>query len=543
MADATTLAAVLLLPAAGAALVPFVRAPALARTLALAVMLAVLAFALQAFMGFDGVADASGANGANAANAANAAARYALDVPWMPSLGVSLHFAVDGLNVYLLLLTALLFPAVLLCAWNTREGESRLYLSLLLALQAGLLGTFLSQNLLVLFVLWEAALVPMVLLILVFGGPERKRAAITFFLYTMAGSVLFLAAVIVLGMQGLQQTGNWTFDLATLYRLNLGPRTQLFVFASILLACFIKSPIFPFHSWLPLTYGQASPTGTALLAGVMSKMGAFGLIKLAVPLCPDVAARAAPYIVLLAAASIVYGAVLALRQTQYKQLVAYASLSHMGYIVLGVFSLQATGLHGALFQILSHGLAVAALFLMLGLLDQRRGAADAPIEALATRAPRFAVLMMLFILASLALPLSSGFTAEFMVLLGAFTKGLAAWRANAGPGLLVGALMAATGVVLGATYMLRFARVLMYGNAGNAGNANKAAPLADLRGREALALLPLLALILWVGIWPAPLMSKVDAAVLKLAQPAALVMPTAGAPAQAAVTAGVLHGR
>jgi NADH-quinone oxidoreductase subunit M len=457
----------------------------------------------------------------------------------MPGLGVSLHFGVDGLNLYLLLLTALLFPAVLACTWATPAARTALFPTLLLALQALLMGTFLAQDLVLLFVLWEAVLIPMVLLITVYGGARRRQAALGFFLYTMAGSVLFLAAVILVGVEYQQMTGRWSFALADLTRMTLGPAQQWFVFGAIVLACAVKAPLFPLHSWLPLAYGEASPAGTALMAGLMSKMGAFGLLKLALPLCPEVAAAAAPMLVTLAVASIVYGAVLALRQAQAKMLVAYGSLSHMGIIVLGIFSFQPTAAQGALFQILSHGLTVAGLFLLLGLLEQRAGTAATPggpaladsEPALASRAPRLAVVVMLFVLASLALPLTSGFTAEFLVLMGAFTQGLAAYNTGGGAGLLVAALLAATSVVLGATYMLRLARRLLFDGSEPA-KANPAVPaLRDLRLREGLALAPLLALILAVGVWPAPMMAKVESAVSGLVQP---VRPTSAALAQTA---------
>ena len=220
-----------------------------------------------------------------------------------------------------------------------------------------------------------------------------------------------------------------------------------------------------------------------------------------------------------AAVSIVYGAVLALRQRHYKLLVAYASLSHMGYIVLGLFSLQPVGMQGAMIQVLSHGLAVAGLFLLLGLLEQRRGAAYLQVHGLATRAPALAVVLMLFVLASLALPLTSGFTAEFMVLLGAFSSGLAHWQAGAGVGVLAASLLAATGVVLGATYMLQFARSLVFDD------SSRPEPLnPDLRPRELLALAPLLLLILWLGVRPAPWMDKVDATLSPLARPASIAV-------------------
>lgn len=530
MSDALIFAVLLLLPLAGAAVVPMLGART-RRGFTLALMLVVLALALHLFVGFGTGMPAP-----------------ALRLAFMPQLGVSLHFALDGLNIYLLLLTALLFPAVLALAWKTAEGESPLYASLLLALQSILLGTFLAQDLVVFFVLWEAVLLPMVLLILVFGGPERRRAAMGFFLYTMAGSVLFLAAVIALGYESFRTTGGWNFDFATLGTLRLGAGTQAFVFWSLVLACAVKSPLFPFHAWLPLAYGEASPSGTALMAGVLSKMGAYGFIKLALPLAPAMAAQMAPLMVSLAVLSILYGAVMALRQVHFKQLVAYASLSHMGYIVLGVFSFQATALQGALFQVLSHGLSVAGLFLMLGLLEQRAGAAWLQLDSLATRTPRLAVVLMLFVLASLALPLSSGFTAEFMILLGAFTQGLATWRADGALTLLLATLLAATGVVLGATYMLRFARALLWGDKPTDG-------LRDLGVRETLALAPLLALILWVGLWPAPLMSKTEPAVQSLATIGARALPqrapaaattaraTAGATATAQLGGEATHGK
>ncbi len=487
MADSTfTLAVALLLPAAGAVALPFMRNGKAARGLTLLLMGLVLLLVLRAFAAFDGT-----------------------PVGWVfaawPSLGLALAFALDGFNVYLVLLTALLFPAALAASWPMAASTQRLYLASLLALQAGLLGTFLAQNLLVFFVLWEAVLLPMLLLVLVYGGPQRRRAALGFFLYTMAGSVLFLAAVIVLGVQAHTALGRWTFDYATLAQLQLTPGTQLFVFAAIALACAVKSPLVPFHGWLPLAYREAPAPVTALMAGVMSKMGAYGFIRLALPLAPDAAAAHQPMLMALAAAGIVYAAVAALRQTDLKMMVAYASASHMGYIVLGVFSGQATGLHGALLQSLSHGVVVAGLFLVLGLVEQRSGA---PVEGLARRAPRLAVVTMLFVLGSLALPLSSGFAAEFLVLLGAFTRGWADWPVNGLP--LAAALVAALGVVLGATYMLRFARALLFGR-------TDGAPLADLNRREAAALLPLLAVVLAVGLWPAPWMARAEAAVAQTA--------------------------
>ncbi len=511
---------------AGAALLAGVfpgRGSVLPRFVAMAAMVAVLLLASALFLSFDGTAGVS----------------PGLDVPWINSLGVNFHLAVDGLNVYLVLLTALLFPVVLGASWRTWEAQFNLYGALLLLLEAGLLGTFLAQNLLLFFVFWEAVLIPMFILILAFGGEGRRSAAMTFFLYTLAGSVLLLAGIILLGVESLHQTGTWTFEIDRLQQLQLGWETQLFVFGAILLACAIKCPLFPFHSWLPLAYCEAPFSGTALMAGTLSKMGAFGLLKIALPLCPEVAPVAAPYVSVLAVVSIVYGAVIALRQEEYRRLVAYSSLSHMGYIVLGIFSLQSTAVHGALFQMLSHGVAVAGLFLILSLLEQRLGASYREANALATSAPRLAVVLMLFILASVALPLTSGFTSEFMILFGSFQHGMAAWTAGASPLQLGAVVAAATGMILGAGYMLRFARAILFGTASDDGG------MRDLNLREVAVFLPFLVLILWVGVWPNPFMARTQPAVARLTeQPARSAVQPPAATAITSITSfiGGVHG-
>lgn len=508
-----TIAVLLLcaLPAAVSFLIYLVPAKdsMLPRAISLLSMLVVLGLSACLFFGFDGAAGG---------------ASYDLNIPWVPSMGVNFHIALDGLNVYLVLLTGLLFPVVLLCSWGNPQSNDRLFLQMILVLQGSLFGTFLSQNLMLFFAFWELVLIPMFVLILVFGGEKRREAATTFFLYTMIGSVLLLAAVIHLGVESLRQTGAWSFEFATLYGLQLDYGVQFFVFIAVLLACAIKCPLFPFHSWLPLAYGEAPASGTALMSGAMSKMGAFGLLKVAIPLAPAVSADAAPWVILLAVISILYGAVLALRQEDFKKLIAYSSLSHMGYIVLGIFSLQQAAVHGALFQMLSHGAAVVGLFLMLSLLEQRVGASYLQLTALSTLAPRLAVVLMLFILTSVALPLTSGFTSEFLILFGGFQQAFGSWQAGASPVALVSVLLACSGMVLGAGYMLRFARVILYGKAG------EHARLEDLNPREALAFLPLLALILWIGVYPAPFMGKVQGGISQLqAQVAAntvLPLPT-----------------
>lgn len=502
MLSPMTVLALFLLPLAFALVLPVMteRGSVLPRIVSMVGMLTVLVLSVAIFVSYNGAVDPNLLN---------------VNIPWIPSLGVNFHIGVDGMNVYFMLLTSILFPVVLACTWKTEHADKKLYLGLLLIMETSLLGTFLSQNLMIFFVFWEAVLIPMFILILTFGGENRRKAAMTFFMYTMVGSILLLAAVILLGVESLHQTGSWNFEFTTLYHLHLSTGAQLFVFAAVVLACLIKCPVFPFHSWLPLAYYEAPAAGTALMAGAMSKMGAFGLLKLAIPLSPEISAALAPTMILLSVISILYGAVLALRQQDFKKLIAYSSLSHMGYIVLGIFCLQQTSIHGSLFQILSHGVAVAGLFLMLDLLEQRMGPSYKKLNALSIHAPRLAVTLMLFILASVALPLTSGFTSEFLILFGGFQQGMQVFTAGGGKLILVSVILACSGMVLGAGYMLRFARTILYGK------ASDEIGMKDMNLRETIAFVPLLVIVVVIGIWPYPIMTKAQNAVAQLTSLAA----------------------
>ena len=496
---------------------------AFARVWTMVAMLVVLGLSLRIFLAFDGAAETP---------------LFDFDAAWMPSLGVNLHLGVDGFNIYLVLLSALLFPVVLASAWSAPYAMRRLYLALLLVLQASLLGTFLSQNLVLFFVFWEGVLIPAGVLIFAFGGEQRRRAAMAFFLYTLAGSVLLLAAVIALGVQSLQQTGSWSFELGALYDLELSWRMQLFVFVAIMLACAVKCPLVPFHSWLPLAYGEAPAPVTALMAGALSKMGAFGILKFAIPLAPAVAVAAGPWMAALAVASLLYGAVLALSERDYKRLVAYSSLSHMGYIVLGFFAFQQTSIHGSLLQMLSHGVAVTGLFLLIDRLEPQGNLSRDWARGIAASAPRLAVLIMLFVLTSVALPLTSGFTAEFLILFGAFLQGLVDIDRGSGSLMLVAAVLASSGMVLGATYMLRFARVALFG-----GDTGRLDPIRDLGVRETTPFAVLLLLVLWIGVAPASLMERVQGVASGISG-LVLASTPSRAPQQAAVaTNGDEHAR
>ncbi len=533
MSNSALILALFCLPLVGALAVPLLPASengTIARMWGMLCMLGVLVMAAGIFAGFG--------------TPCLPASLLDLNIPWVGSLGINFHLAVDGLNIYLLLLTGLLFPVVLGCCWKRPETQNNLFVAMALLLEATLLGTFLAQNLMLFFVFWEVVLIPMFIIVLAFGGENKRSAAFTFFMYTMAGSILFLAAVIMMGMESLNQTGSWNFEFAHLMALKLDWNTQLFVFIAVMLACAIKCPLFPFHSWLPLAYYEAPPAGTALMAGALSKMGAFGIIKLALPLCPDVARAAGPLVMVFAVISILYGAIIALTQTDFKKLVAFSSLSHMGYIVLGIFSFHQAAIHGALFQILSHGVAVAGLFLLLGLLELRLGREYLNLTALSTHAPRLAVMLMLFILASVALPLTSGFTSEFLILFGAFQQGLAALQANQGATMLTSVLLASTGMVLGATYMLRFGRTILYGQ------TKEGVGVRDMSLTEGIGFIPLLVMIIWIGVNPSPIMNKVTTAVSALGtqpasaqiQPAAAAQPAASPAAPTPSVKGGANG-
>lgn len=410
---------------------------------------------------------------------------------WVEDLGISYYVGVDGVSLWLLILSAFLSTVAVLVSWqfleSRPEADGRSYTFFLLLLETGVLGVFAAVDLVLFYIFWEAMLVPAYFLIGRWGGERRIYATLKFFLYTMAGSALMLVAIIALAALNYQDTGVWTFDLTVLYDLPLGWWTQLWLFLAFVLAFLVKAPVWPLHTWLPDAYVEAPTPVTILLAGVLSKMGIYGLIRFCLPLFPDAVEVARPWIWLLAIIGILYGSLVALAQRDMKRLVAYSSLAHMGLIVAGVLAANVQGVQGALVQSISHGLTVTALFVLVGWLEARRGTRQVDeFGGLWKSMPLLGTLLLTVIFAAIGLPGLSGFPGEFAMLVGVFQESSLA------------AVFATLGIVLGAWYMLDLFRRTFAGPLLRAENRT----LPDLRRQEAIVLLPLVILMFVVGILP-----------------------------------------
>jgi NADH-quinone oxidoreductase subunit M len=433
--------------------------------------------------------------------------QFATAAPWIPQWGVQYIIGLDGFNVLLVALTAFLGPLVVLGAFKSIERDVTLFHVMLLLLQFAMMGAFLAQDLFLFYVFWEAMLIPMFLIIGIWGGPRRIYATLKFFLYTAFGSILMLAAVIYLVMSVKGAGGGSSFAFADLYRVRLPLDVQMLLLGGFALSFAIKVPMFPLHTWLPDAHVEAPTAGSVILAGVLLKMGTYGFMKLGFPLFPDATRAFTPVLMTLSAISVVYGACLALVQTDIKKIIAYSSISHLGYVMLGLLSLDLIGVQGAIIQMVSHGLVAAGLFLLVGMVYERCHTRDlAAYGGLARLIPVFSVFFMIFTLASAGLPSTSGFTGEFFALLGTFR---AAWSAHlAGNDLPVVLSVAATsGVVLGALYMLRFALTFLFGPA-------KAPhePLVDLSARERYILGMLVVAVFALGLFPDGALRKTEQA-------------------------------
>ena len=429
---------------------------------------------------------------------------------WIEPLGISYLVGVDGVSLWFLFLTTLLYPIAVVASWRFLDklpkADASLFLFFLLLLETGVLGVFTAADLVLFYLFWEAVLIPAYFLIGRWGGRRRVYAAIKFLLYTMAGSVLMLVALIALAVLHVQHTGVWTFDLTALVNLPIPWVAQLWLFLAFALAFAVKSPLWPFHTWLPDAYGESVAPVTILLAGVLSKMGIYGLIRFCLPLFPDAVAAARPWVWLMAIVGILYGSLVALVQRDMKQLAAYSSLAHMNLILAGVLAANAQGIQGALLQSVSHGLTIAAFFLVVDLLEMRRGTRlIAEYGGLWKNMPRFGGLFLIVIMASIGLPGLSGFPGEFTLLVGIFQESMAS------------AIFATLGIVLGAWYMLNLFRHTFTGPLERA--ENRAMP--DLHRRELAAVLPVVALMFVLGIFPNLILKPTQATVhhlLDLAQ-------------------------
>ena len=405
---------------------------------------------------------------------------------WIPAFGVSYAVGVDGITLFLIVLAGFLTPIALLCSWESVHKRTRAFCMFILLLEAAMIGVFVSLDLFLFYIFWDAMLIPMYFLIGIWGYDNRIYASIKFLIYTMAGSVLMLLAILGLAVLHSQQTGSYSFDLLKLYELSIPSNVQFWFFLAFALAFAIKVPLFPFHTWLPDAHVQAPTAGSVILAGVLLKMGTYGLVRFAFPLFPEAATYFAPYLALLAVIGIIYGALVAMIQPDMKKLVAYSSVSHLGFVVLGIAAMNTQGVQGAVYQMLNHGISTGGLFLIVGMLsDRRHTRLISEFGGLKKVTPRLVAAFLIITLSSIGLPGLNGFVGEFLILLGAF-----AWN----PTL---AAFAATGVILSATYMLwMFQRV----NYGEVSEKNKALP--DLKPREWAILVPVIAMSVLMGVLP-----------------------------------------
>jgi len=458
--------------------------------------------------------------------------RYA----WIPRFGIQYYIGVDGISLFLIVLTGFLTPLALLSSWESVHKNVKAFSFFILALETAMLGVFVSIDLFLFYVFWDAMLIPMYFLIGVWGYERRVYAAVKFILYTMAGSVLMLIAIIGLAVAHAAATGTSSFNLLDLYTLKLAPRTEMWFFLAFTVAFAIKVPLFPFHTWLPDAHVEAPTAGSVILAGVLLKMGTYGLLRFSFPLFPTAAVAFAPLLALLAVIGIVYGALVAMVQPDMKKLVAYSSVSHLGFVVLGLCAMTLQGVQGSIYQMLNHGVSTGGLFMIVGMLsDRRHTRLISEYGGLKSVTPKLVAAFLIITLSSIALPALNGFVGEFLILIGAYR-----WDARL-------TTVAATGVILSAVYMLWMFQRVNYGPLTNPKNRE----LPDLSAREWALVVPTIAMAILMGVVPGIFLRPMEPAVLRViervngAQPARVRMdqqPAAhGVPATAAKTAGSTH--
>lgn len=426
-------------------------------------------------------------------------------VPWIHagSLSIQHHLGIDGISLFLVILTAFLTPLALLISWQSITKRIQPFLICILFLETGMIGVFCALDLALFYVFWEVMLIPMYFLIGIWGGERRIYAAIKFVLYTMTGSLLMLVAILYLFFAN----GGSSFDLLQITQnlssgiLCLSMKEQFWLFLAFLLAFAIKVPLFPFHTWLPDAHVEAPTAGSVLLAGVLLKMGTYGLLRFCLPLFPDAAIRLAPVISVFAIIGIIYGALVAMAQLDLKKLVAYSSVSHMGLIVLGIFSFTTQGLQGSVIQMLNHGLSTGALFLLVGMLyDRRHTRKIADFGGLAHVVPVYASVFLFVTFSSIGLPGLNGFVGEVLILLGGFARNKV-WGS-----------LAALSMVLGAVYMLWMYQRVFLGKLENPANAS----LKDMGTRERLLMLPIILMMLWIGVYSKPFLSRIEPSIQRV---------------------------
>jgi len=434
------------------------------------------------------------------------------------------NVGVDGISLWLVMLTTFIMPIAVLSTWQAVEKNVKGFMALLLLLETAMLGAFISLDLFLFYVFWELMLIPMYFLIGIWGGKNRIYAAVKFFIYTAVGSLLMLVAILFVYYYGVQAgLANNGFSIADFYKLDIAPALQTWLFLAFAFSFAIKVPMFPLHTWLPDAHTEAPTAGSVILAAILLKMGTYGYVRFAMPLFPEATVKFMPLLATLAVIGIIYGALVAMMQDDVKKLVAYSSVSHLGFVMLGVFALNMQGMAGGMIQMINHGISTGALFLIVGFIYERRHTRQiSEFGGLAKRMPIFATIFMIITFSSIGLPGTNGFVGEFLALMGAFQSELR-WYA----------VLATTGVIFAAVYMLWMFQRVMFGELTNPKNAE----LEDLSAREIVIMLPLLLFVFWIGVYPNTFFEKMNPAMqqvidqVKVRQAQAMETPPAAPPA------------
>ncbi len=458
----------------------------------------------------------------------NAEYQFETNLPWIAAgpFQMNYHVGIDGISLWLVILTTFIMPLAVLSTWTAVEEKVKEYMICLLLLEVAMLGAFVSLDLFLFYIFWELMLIPMYFIIGIWGGKQKIYAALKFFIYTMVGSVLMLVALIVLYFLG-TKAGLETFDISTLHALSIAPAIQTWLFLAFALSFAIKVPLFPVHTWLPLAHTEAPTAGSVILAAILLKMGTYGYVRFAIPLFPQASERFTPLMATLAVIGIIYAALVAMVQEDVKKLVAYSSVAHLGFVMLGIFALNQQGLSGGMLQMLNHGVSTGALFLIVGFIYERRHTRlITDFGGLSKQMPVFATIFMIVTFSSIGLPGTNGFVGEFLVLLGSFGR----------YPVLVG--IATTVVVFSAAYMLWSTQRVFFNRMTNPKNEG----IGDLSLREIAVLAPLLVGMVWIGLFPGPILRRTEGAARtyiemiqphlpparEVAAPTASVAPTVG---------------
>lgn len=428
---------------------------------------------------------------------------------WINNLNIFYSVGIDGLSLLLVMLTTFLTPLTLISSWSSIKTRVKEFTFFMLMLEVGMLGVFVSLDLFLFYIFWEAMLIPMYFIIGIWGGKERIYASIKFFIYTFAGSLLMLVAIIWLAIQASQPLGYFTTGLVELY--SIGPQVeesiQNWMFLAFTLSFAIKVPLFPLHTWLPDAHVQAPTAGSVILAGVLLKMGTYGLIRFCLPLFPQASITFAPYISVLAVIGIIYGALVAMVQKDMKKLVAYSSVAHLGFVVLGIFALTQESIQGAIIQMINHGLSTGALFLLVGFIYERTHTREiADYGGIAKVVPVYSFMLLFASLSSIGLPGLNGFVGEFLILLGSFKSTvLGSWWFT---------IIATSGVIFAAVYLLWMYQRVVFGEVKN----QKLLTLTDMNAREIFIMIPIIIFIVWIGIYPGTFLNISEKSTAKVIQ-------------------------